>query len=344
MKVSTVVVLTLCQFCKISFALEPITTTLVLGASGVALISTLLGEYVGLSNFRCKSGLIECCGSTHIQPNMTGLKYELNNLLFGQHLVNDVAFRAVKSHLDDENPHKPLVMSFHGWTGGGKNYVTRMIVDNIYVKKQKSSFVHIFNAEVDFKHASQVSLYKDQLQSWLHGNVSRCGRSIFIFDEMDHMPEGLIDAIKPYLGTDPIHHVDFRKSIFIFLSNTGGNAVVKKTIEIWQEGRSRESIKLSEMQAILAKSAYNQKSGLRYSGIVEKNLIDHFIPFLPLERHHVRKCIKVEVDRLNIKKPIAKTVYDEIMDELLWFPADTRLYSQSGCKKISQKVKIVLNS
>jgi len=41
---------------------------------------------------------------------------------------------------------------------------------------------------------------------------------MFIFDEVDKMPDGVLDAIKPYL--DHHHHirgVDYRRAIFIFL-------------------------------------------------------------------------------------------------------------------------------
>lgn len=47
-----------------------------------------------------------------------GLKVALQNRLYGQHLVIDNVVRALKAHLENKNPRKALVMSFHGWTGG----------------------------------------------------------------------------------------------------------------------------------------------------------------------------------------------------------------------------------
>lgn len=59
---------------------------------------------------------------------------------------------------------------------------------------------------------------QDQLQLWIRGNVSACARSIFIFDEMDKMHAGLIDAIKPFLDYyDHLDGVSYQKAIFIFL-------------------------------------------------------------------------------------------------------------------------------
>ncbi len=59
---------------------------------------------------------------------------------------------------------------------------------------------------------------QDNLRSWIIGNVSACERSLFVFDEMDKMDEGTIDAIKPFIDYHPqVNGVDFRKSVFIFL-------------------------------------------------------------------------------------------------------------------------------
>ena len=41
---------------------------------------------------------------------------------------------------------------------------------------------------------------------------------MFIFDEVDKMPEGVLDAIAPYLEYHPhVRGVDYKKAIFIFL-------------------------------------------------------------------------------------------------------------------------------
>ena len=45
--------------------------------------------------------------------------------LFGQPLVTQVVTRTLRSHIRKSSPSKALVLSFHGWTGGGKNYVAK---------------------------------------------------------------------------------------------------------------------------------------------------------------------------------------------------------------------------
>lgn len=52
----------------------------------------------------------------------------------------------------------------------------------------------------------------------MQSNLTECGRSVFIFDEMEKMPVGLIDVLEPFLG--PFHIVfrtNYRKAIYIFI-------------------------------------------------------------------------------------------------------------------------------
>lgn len=48
--------------------------------------------------------------------------------------------------------------------------------------------------------------------------MSACASSVFIFDEMDKLHPGLIDAIKPFLDYyEQVGGVSYRKAVFIFL-------------------------------------------------------------------------------------------------------------------------------
>ena len=59
---------------------------------------------------------------------------------------------------------------------------------------------------------------QDHLRHFIEKQVTKCGQSLFIFDEIDKMPAGLIDTIKPYLDYhEELGGVDYRHAIFIFL-------------------------------------------------------------------------------------------------------------------------------
>ena len=76
-----------------------------------------------------------------------------------------------------------------------------------------------------------------------------CKESLFIFDEIDKMPPGVLDALKPFMDFhDSVDGVDFRKAIFILLSNTGGREITRRTMDFWKEGRRRESINYFDLE------------------------------------------------------------------------------------------------
>ncbi|XP_068430152.1 torsin-1A-like isoform X2 [Clinocottus analis] len=304
---------------------EPFTTTLVLGV-GAALGRTIYNY------------LHESCDKKWIAFNATGLQVDLEAKLFGQHIASRIILKAVTGFMSNDNPKKPLVLSLHGWTGTGKNFVSQLIADNIYKEGMDSSFVHIFTSELHFPHLSQIDTYKSQLQQWIKGNVSNCAHSMFIFDEMDKMHPGLIDSIKPYLEYyEKVDGVSYRKAIFIFLSNAGGESIIQTTLDFWKAGRDREELELKHLETELSVSVFNNKrSGLWHTSLIDKNLVDFFVPFLPLEYRHVTQCVMAEMEAKGLQPD--QNVAVQLARDVLYFPKTERVFSVKGCKTIASKL------
>jgi DNA replication protein DnaC len=53
-----------------------------------------------------------------------------------------------------------LVLSFHGATGTGKNYVSTLIANSLYKNGINSKFVQIFVASRDFTHTHHIDKYR----------------------------------------------------------------------------------------------------------------------------------------------------------------------------------------
>lgn len=141
----------------------------------------------------------------------------------------------------------------------------------------------------------QVKL-KDQVTS----AVKSCLRSIFIFDEIEKMPAGVFESIVSLLDhRTHVDGVDFRKSIFIFLTNSGGVEIATALSKIMNNGRYREQTELHDFEKIAERAAFNVEGGLRSTSLITSGLIDHFIPFLPLERRHIVNCVEAEFRKLG---------------------------------------------
>nr|XP_048716702.1 torsin-3A isoform X3 [Caretta caretta] len=88
-----------------------------------------------------------------------------------------------------------------------------------------------------------------QLKKQISETVQLCKQSLFIFDETEKLHSGLLDAIKPYVDHyDSINEVDYRRSIFLFLSNIGGNIINQVTLDFWRAGRAREEITMEYLE------------------------------------------------------------------------------------------------
>lgn len=74
-------------------------------------------------------------------------------------------------------------------------------------------------------------------------------------------------------------------------------------------------------------------------------MITAYVPFLPLERKHIRLCIK---DFLLKKKyytkysDIKEEKVREIADQLQYFPEEEQIFSATGCKRIPDKTVFVM--
>jgi len=233
-------------------------------------------------------------------------------------------------------------MSFHGWTGTGKNYLAKMITNSIYNKGMRGNYVHLFIATLHFPHPEEVNKYKQQLRNWISGNLTECERSVFIFDEVDKMPVQLMDAIMPFIDFhEYIDGMDARKSIFLFLSNGGANLIAQRALYYYENGRQREEISLKEMEEIIRDSAFNEEGGLKTSRLIEKHLIDYFVPFLPLERKHIILCFKDYLRSRGVD--ITREQIETLADSLHYFPKGSPIYSVSGCKQVEQRADFFLS-
>ena len=126
------------------------------------------------------------------------------------------------------------------------------------------------------------------------------------------------------------------------LSNTGGRQITKKTHDFWESGSLRESLQYSDFEDLISKGAFNEEGGLKHSSIIDKSLIDVYVPFLPLESGHVRQCIAKEIRDRGQDPNVQVGMITKILETLSFWPEDARLYATAGCKRVSQRVDELL--
>ncbi|XP_065657496.1 torsin-3A-like isoform X2 [Hydra vulgaris] len=282
----------------------------------------------------CKNN--ECCNDQWLIEDLSGLENELNEKVFGQHLANKIVSEAVKSHIKNKDPKSPLVMSFHGKTGTGKTFVSHIVANSLFKKGIESKFFQCKVPAIHFKN-NNLKECKDELIKHIQYNSEQCYRMLFVFDEFDFMPVGLSDVMTPYLDYHAaVDGRDYRKNIFIFLSNVAGDMISNYIVRHYKSNRSRESIVSKDLEKYIANIALNSKGGFNDSKIFKKKLVNVYVPFLPLEKKHVKQCAEAEMKNNNYS--FKKSTLEAIADDLYYFPDETPSFSVQGCKTVAGKV------
>ncbi|CAK7290793.1 TOR2A [Vulpes lagopus] len=292
-----------------------------------------------LTSLHCHFGAFCECD---FQPDFQGLECDLAQHLAGQHLAKALVVKALKAFVQDPAPTKPLVLSLHGWTGTGKSYVSSLLAHYLFRGGLHSPHVHHFSPVIHFPHASHLERYKKELKSWVQGNLTACSRSLFLFDEMDKLAPGLMEVLRPFLGSSwVVFGTNYRKAIFIFISNTGGEQINQVALEAWRSHRDREEIRLQELELVISQAVLdNPHHGFWRSGIMEEHLLDVLVPFLPLQRHHVRHCVLNELAQLGLEP--REEVIQAVLDSTTFFPEKEQLFSSNGCKTVASRIAFFL--
>ena len=111
---------------------------------------------------------------------------------------------------------------------------------------------------------------------------------------------------------------------------------------------------MKDLESVIGLSVFNSKEGgLKRSSLIDHHQIDHFVPFLPLERTHVKKCVEDYLKdkrivfgergrdgQIRVYRKKETAFVEKVLSELEF--DSYNLYSVSGCKRIATKVEALL--
>ncbi|XP_062586768.1 torsin-1A-like [Saccostrea cucullata] len=271
--------------------------------------------------------------------DIPNLERNFDSFLFGQHIARNVSISTFSQYweqsLKTNHSHlKPIIFSFHGWTGVGKNFVTKIILNSLHTRHTK-----MFLVPMHFPSSTIPSYAKDIIKS-VRKHIRDCRFNVFIFDEMDKAPPSLIKGLKSVLISLKKKEFDRQWIVFIFLSNSKGTEINNFLFTEIAAGRKRDDLTYEEIVSLLHRNSEKEW----YHELHKENLIDIYVPFLPLNKTHVEQCIKQD---LRQKKRVpSNDLVQKIVKEMSFFhPAGSRVeYSLTGCKRVHDKVDLHITS
>ncbi|KAH3778076.1 torsin-1A-like [Dreissena polymorpha] len=313
-------------------------------SSTLALLMAILLISAGLAAYYYSN--LESCEI--FDMDLVKLRHKLEDNVFGQHIAVKTILDTLETFKHEVNTgrgQQSLVMSFHGWTGIGKNYVSRFIAEAFFHSK-----VSLFIAPLHFVRLTDNLEGKDTLKKWIIGNITYCGVSVLIFDEIDKAAPSHLQAILEVLvnlrsnvgaPADVSKQHSSPKSssvpVFLFLSNSKASQINSYLFSQMVLERQRDLIRKAEFDDIFEGSHAEWFNEFRSAG-----LIDSYVPFLPLAEGHVKQCI--ERDFIAKGRDPTHELVTSVMEELSFFEMGGKhgQISLTGCKRVSDKVDLHL--
>ncbi|PVD22225.1 hypothetical protein C0Q70_18031 [Pomacea canaliculata] len=115
-----------------------------------------------------------------------------------------------------------------------------------------------------------------------------------------------------------------------------GSDINRQTFQAMLTGKERESVSADEFSPL-----FSSCSDPWYKSFLSENLISASVPFLPLEKQHVVQCIRR--DLVSKKMSTQPDMVARVLNELTFVTLESgHQFSQTGCKRVFDKVNLVM--
>ena len=248
----------------------------------------------------------------------------------------------IGAHINNLTPSKPLVLSFHGWPGTGKTWVSNLIAQSLFSEGINSKFVQYIPVPLWFRDNLRRNELIQELHQTIKSSLIQCEQTLFIFEDVHAMNPLVLDSILPYIY-DPSSKdgVEYRKAIYILICNSAATRINEYLTEKFIFGRDRRSIKREEMQKVISDNIFIEEGAFKNSEFVSRGVIDAYIPFLPLEKNHVKKCIERAIQARGYKTKLSMVL--RVLNEIVWISNGIEMFAFSGCKRIEQIITLCMD-
>ena len=253
-----------------------------------------------------------------LQTLQKELEHSIVDQQFGVEIIMS-ATRVWEFSRDNIDNHSPLVLAISGPTGVGKSESAYVIAKSFLKKQFRYGYrymplgAHIFNGK-DFTSTQSADIERnaDRLAFEVGSRIDGCGgTSVIIFDEVQKFAPGTLNRILPALKERGVltyetnrpwyssssslpltKTVSTQNCIFIFVTDVGKSELVRVLLQY----EKREDIP----QTII-RTAVREAMSVVPSLSELASTVDEVVPFLPLEKKHMKNVLKVKLEQESVR-------------------------------------------
>ena len=263
------------------------------------------------------------------------LEERLHQRVIGQDEAVEAVSNAVRrSRSGLQDPNRPIgSFIFLGPTGVGKTELCKALAEVLF--DDQNAMIRIDMSEFMEKHtvARLIGAPPGYVGYEEGGRLTEAVRrrpySVVLLDEIEKAHRDVFNVLLQVLDDGRLsdslgHTVDFTNTIVVMTSNIGSQAIQEITKEGGSEQEVRDAVKESLQARFLPEFL---------------NRIDETIVFHPLDKKHIHKIVKIQVDRLveqAAKAGIALECTDGAIDEIARLGYDP-VYGARPLKRVIQQ-------
>jgi len=153
-------------------------------------------------------------------------------------------------------------------------------------------------------------------------------------DVLDELIDRVFDVPKIVESSDLLNK---NKLVFLFVSNAGFRYVNAMAYRYSTEERAGYKRIEESAFAQAVSSVIEEKESSFFSAIVGAGMRASVIPFVPLKRESLRRCLTANKEFVDSSSAGSRLdeVIDKVLDKAEYFPKEDPTFSVSGCKRIS---------
>lgn len=227
------------------------------------------------------------------------------------HAIMD-AFAVWEMDRESATSNKPLVMAFTGPTGVGKTETAMTIADAIFKSRDRLKSgreiprgLLVLRGESYSEKDGSVASFRADIRERLMNHFDSCsGNALVVFDEVQKVAAGTLDAISGVLdtgeltrntGNGVVQTVRADNAIFILISDIGSVEMVNYLIARHGDAlAAREMIPQPQIRQVVRSALDEQWERLRFGKIIKSA-----VPFLPLTPHNIADVARLKLEQLG---------------------------------------------